>query len=82
MGATEDWVKQIMRISYYPTTDSLYIEFSETPSSDSREVAEGVVLDYDVAGKLVGIDIDDASTKVALDKLIFSSLPGTVVSEL
>jgi uncharacterized protein YuzE len=75
-------MKRIMRISYYPTTDSLYIELSETPSSDSREVAQGVVLDYDLAGNLVGIDIDNASTKVALDEPILSSLPGAVVTEL
>lgn len=70
-----------MKVKYYPTTDSLYIDLSDTPSSDSREVAEGVVLDYDAAGNLVGIDIDNASTKVSLDKLILSSLPGTIVTE-
>jgi len=70
-----------MKVKYYQATDSLYIDLSETPSSDSREVAEGIVLDYDAAGNLVGIDIDNASTKVALDKLVLSSLPGTVVTE-
>lgn len=70
-----------MKIAYYGDNDSLYIDLSDSPSSDSREVAEGVVLDYDSAGNLVGIDIDNASTKVALDKLVLSSLPGTVVTE-
>jgi uncharacterized protein YuzE len=37
-----------------------------------------VVLDYDSAGNLVGIDIDNASTKVQLDTLVLSKLPGTV----
>jgi uncharacterized protein YuzE len=70
-----------MKVKYYKATDSLYIDLSENPSSDSREVAEGVVLDYDAAGNLVGIDIDNASTKVALDKLIVSSMPGTIVTD-
>jgi uncharacterized protein YuzE len=70
-----------MKVKYYKATDSLYIDLSENPSSDSREVAEGVVLDYDAAGNLVGIDIDNASTKVALDKLIVSSMPGKVVTD-
>jgi uncharacterized protein YuzE len=35
-----------------------------------------VVLDYDADGCLVGIDIDNASTKIELDKLILSRLPG------
>jgi uncharacterized protein YuzE len=70
-----------MKVKYYKDTDSLYIDLSENPSSDSREIAEGVVLDYDAAGNLVGIDIDQASTKVALDKLIVSSMPGQVVTD-
>lgn len=70
-----------MKVKYYQATDSLYIDLADTPSSDSREVSEGVVLDYDAAGNLVGIDIDNASTKVVLDKLIVSSLPGLVVTE-
>jgi uncharacterized protein YuzE len=48
----------IMKINYYPDTDSLYIEFSEKESSESVEISEGVVLDYDVEGALVGMDID------------------------
>ena len=67
-----------MKLNYYPETDSLYIDLSERPSSESKEISEGVVLDYDADGKLVGIDIDNASNKVNLDKLILSKLPGTV----
>ena len=67
-----------MKLNYYPETDSLYIDLSEQPSAESKEVSEGVVLDYDAKGSLVGIDIDNASTKVALGKLILSNLPGTV----
>ena len=64
-----------MKISYYPDTDSLYIDLSEQQSAESREVSEGVVLDYDAQGRLVGIDIDNASSKVELKKLILSKLP-------
>ena len=67
-----------MKISYYLETDSLYIDLSEQPSTDSREISEGVVLDYDGSGNLVGIDIDNASKKVQLKQLILSKLPGTV----
>lgn len=64
-----------MKVNYYPETDSLYIDLSEQPSVESREISEGVVLDYDAAGNLVGIDIDNASTKVQLNKLTVSKLP-------
>ncbi|MBI1943951.1 MAG: DUF2283 domain-containing protein [Betaproteobacteria bacterium] len=67
-----------MRLNYHPETDSLYIDLSERPSVESREISEGVVLDYDASGNLVGIDIDNASTKVQLKELILSKLPGKV----
>jgi uncharacterized protein YuzE len=67
-----------MKLNYYPETDSLYIDLSEQVSVESREISEGVVLDYDVSGNLVGIDIDNASGKVELKHLILSKLPGTV----
>jgi uncharacterized protein YuzE len=64
-----------MKISYYPETDSLYIDLSEKTSAESREISEGVVLDYDSEGNLVGIDIDNASTKVQLKELSLRKLP-------
>ncbi len=67
-----------MKLNYYPETDSLYIDLSERPSAESREVAEGIVLDYDAEGALVGIDIDNASKKVELGRLVLSKLPGKV----
>ncbi len=67
-----------MKLNYYPETDSLYIDLSERPSRESKEISEGVILDYDADGKLVGIDIDNASNKVNLAKLTLSKLPGKV----
>jgi uncharacterized protein YuzE len=67
-----------MKLNYYAETDSLYIDLSETASTESREISEGVVLDYDARGNLVGIDIDNASKKVQLKQLILSNLPGKV----
>jgi uncharacterized protein YuzE len=69
---------QAMKLNYYADTDSLYIDLSEQPSAESREISEGVVLDYDSAGNLVGIDIDNASSKVQMDTLTLSKLPSTV----
>jgi uncharacterized protein YuzE len=70
-----------MKLNYYPETDSLYIDLSERPSTESREISEGVVLDYDADGRLVGIDIDNASNKVEMKKLVLSKLPGKVETE-
>ncbi len=67
-----------MRLRYFPETDSLYIDLAERPGTDSQEVADGVVLDYDAEGRLVGIDIDEASTRVELSRLVLTHLPGTI----
>jgi uncharacterized protein YuzE len=69
-----------MKLNYYPETDSLYIDLTEKPSAESREISEGVVLDYDAEGNLVGIDIDNASKKVLLKELFLSKLPANINS--
>jgi uncharacterized protein YuzE len=69
---------QAMKLNYHPDTDSLYIDLSERPSVETREISEGVLLDYDAEGRLVAIDIDNASKKVDLRMLTLSKLPGKV----
>lgn len=64
-----------MKLHYCADTDSLYIALSPKPSADSDEVAEGVVLDFDADGRLVGIDIDNASHKLDLHELTVEHIP-------
>ena len=64
-----------MKINYYPETDSLYIDLASRPGVDSVEVSEGVVIDYDVKGQIVGIDIDNAGAKLDLKELVLNKLP-------
>jgi uncharacterized protein YuzE len=53
----------------------MYIDLSEKPSADSREVSPGVVLDYDEDGNIAGIDIDNASKKLNLKELVLNKVP-------
>ena len=64
-----------MKFSYYPETDSLYIDLSTGESVQSEEISEGVILDFDKDGNLTGIDIDNASKKVDINDLSFSKIP-------
>jgi len=64
-----------MKLNYYPDTDSLYIDLSSRTSVESREVSEGVVLDYDAQGNVVGVDIDHASRKLDLRELVTNHIP-------
>lgn len=67
-----------MKLNYYPETDSLYIDLSGSISVESTEISEGIVLDYDAEGSLVGIDIDNASKKVQLKELTLNRLPANI----
>jgi uncharacterized protein YuzE len=64
-----------MKISYDKATDSLYIHLADRPSVDSNEVNDGVVLDFDANGALVGIDLQHASERADINNLSVSKLP-------
>ena len=53
-----------MRAKYDPKTDTLSMEFSSAPVAESDEDKPGVILDYDAAGNLVGLEVLDASKRV------------------
>ncbi|WP_245606048.1 DUF2283 domain-containing protein [Thermus amyloliquefaciens] len=67
-----------MRITYDPEADALYIAFGEGPAT-VEEVAPGVALDWDREGRLLGIEILDASRRLsdprALSRLLLEALP-------
>jgi len=63
-----------MILNYYPEKDSIYMDLSEKTSIESREISEGIVLDYDANSILVGIYIDNASIKVHLKELSLRKL--------
>jgi uncharacterized protein YuzE len=64
-----------MKIEYFPETDSLYIDLADRPGTDTREIEEGIVLDIDEHGHAVGLDIDQASKHLSLQKLSLTRLP-------
>ena len=64
-----------MKLNYYPETDSLYIELQGKPGTETREISDGLNVDLDAAGNVVGIDIDRASTRLDLSTLETNALP-------
>ena len=54
-----------MKVVYDVETDTLTIELRDTPVQVSEEERSGVILDYDADGLLVGLEILDASRRVA-----------------
>nr|VFJ63895.1 MAG: Uncharacterized protein YuzE [Candidatus Kentron sp. FW] len=64
-----------MKLSYHADTDSLYIHLVERPGVEARELAPGIVIDFDDGGKPVGIDIDHAGNVLDLTTVETESLP-------
>ena len=58
-----------MRITYDSEVDALYIRFKETEVT-SAQLADGIAADYDLDGRLAGIEILDAMKRVG-DPSIF-----------
>ncbi len=52
-----------MRFHYDKEVDALYMRFNEQKYKKSDEVAEGIIFDYDRNGKIIGIEILDASKR-------------------
>lgn len=64
-----------MKIHYYSETDSLYIDLSSKPSTDSQEIRDGIVIDFDKEGHITGVDIQNASSTLDLTSFEMTSLP-------
>ena len=64
-----------MKPHYHPETDSLYIELKTDAGVEIRVIAEGLTVDLDLQGAVVGFDIDQASRRLDLTTLEAVSLP-------
>lgn len=64
-----------MKIEYFADTDSLYIDLAGRKGADAVELTHGVVMDVDENARPVGLDIDQASKHLDLERLDFNHLP-------
>jgi uncharacterized protein YuzE len=52
-----------MRVRVDRAADAVYLNLTDRPIKDSEEVAAGIVVDYDAEGRIVGVEILDASKR-------------------
>lgn len=58
-----------MKIEYDREADALYIQLREVAVEDNLDIEEGVTIDLDLSGHIVGIEILDASTRMSSQDL-------------
>ena len=59
-----------MKIEYSKEADALYVHFREIMVAKSREVEEGVIIDLDKDGHIIGVEILDASKRLQPSELV------------
>ena len=64
-----------MKLQCHPETDSLYIELNSMPGAEVCQIAEGLNVDVDADGEVVGLDFDFASQRFNLSRLETVALP-------
>lgn len=64
-----------MVFEYFSDTDMLYIMLAGGVSTESEEVAPGVVLDFDEDNRIIGVEVEDTSKFVDLSRLELRALP-------
>ena len=73
-----------MNIEYSKTADALYVYFMQGEAARSKEVEEGVVVDLDAEGHVIGIEVLDASSHIGIQDLVnvtIENLPLDMVAE-
>lgn len=63
-----------MKIEYSKEADALYVYFKETYVARSNEIEDGVVIDFDKDGNVVGIEMLDVSTRMSIKDLVNVSI--------
>jgi len=71
-----------MKIEYSKEADALYIRLREVRIEDSMDIEEGVTVDLDEKGHIVGIEILDASEKMNLSDLVNVSIENLPIDRI
>ena len=71
-----------MKIEYSKDVDALYIRLREAQIEDSMDIEEGVTVDLDEKGHIVGIEILDVSEKMNLADLVNVSIENLPIEKI
>ena len=70
-----------MRVIFDPETDTLSLIFRDDKIAESDEVREGIIIDYSKKGKIVSMEILDASEQISEPQGIFYELKELITGD-
>jgi len=73
-----------MKIEYSKEADAIYVYFKEEFVAKSKEIEDGVVIDFDEKGQLIGIEVLDVSQRFSLSDIVnvnIENLPVEAISK-
>ena len=73
-----------MKIEYSKETDAIYVYFKEEFVAKSKEIEDGIVIDFDEKGQLIGIEVLDVSQRFSLSDIVnvnIENLPIEAISQ-
>jgi len=65
-----------MKVVYDPETDTLSLIFRDDKISESDEIREGIIIDYNKEGRIVSMEILDASEQISEPQGILYEMKG------
>ena len=60
-----------MKIRYFEGTDTLHIEFNDTPVAETRDLDEDTLLDLDAQGGICAITVEHASRRAGIPEFSY-----------
>ncbi len=63
-----------MKMTYFEDTDTLYIEFKESGSVETKDLDENTLLDLDSSGNVISITLEQASQRTDVHNLTLTGI--------
>jgi len=63
-----------VKIRYFQSTDTLYIEFRAGPVLETRDVDENTLLDVDAAGNIIAMTVEHAKERADIPSFSFEQV--------
>jgi uncharacterized protein YuzE len=63
-----------MKIKYFTDTDTLFIEFRDSPVAETRDLDENTLMDVDAEGNLCAITIEHASRRTGIPEFSYEQV--------